>query len=613
MTKNAPVETLGLKIEAPSRAEDNLHSSLGLKPGDFCEGLNRKFCLRIIALATSIAFAATQLEITFLTGQAQVAAAAPSSLRPKAAGQTDVAKNIGGALDVSVDKKIAAAIENGEAKEIRWTGEKFVILKIKYVTDKAIAENKQLRHAVGEGEVIGELNNAQAANLSAALTAAGISFQGIALGIIPQDLQGNILTGKRGNAIVHAGGRIWLPHSLAVNLLDNPNDVTGNLLAEILKHERKHYNPRYSHDDDNSYGPLVERVEQRRDAVVVPGSPANSALWNINLAIVTPTAATTATPVAPQPAVPQPETVPPRSTVAMPPAVPSAILSLPTLDELLAEHRGAISETIRGQRRRIMAKIGAIASAPNITVEDLIRAVEGAGAYGNYHDRDNDYNNRAACVIALGLRGASASRAVGPLREVLTQETDLGMKGLIEETLGKIEHSPAGGETRNAYSALPRNGEEGKVSLRILGAMAMILLSAASLMGVGIRLAVRYGISPALGGILGGIMGIIIVSIELCLFHLLGRRIGEKFDMGKFEKISFSEPKTGLLTFDNSTQTEIIIKPGYLFDKIAASAAGIRDFCIGKDTAQFEDIDIEYKVSKAVSYTHLTLPTKRIV
>jgi len=33
------VEPLGLKAEAPSRAENNLHSSLGLKPGDFCEGL----------------------------------------------------------------------------------------------------------------------------------------------------------------------------------------------------------------------------------------------------------------------------------------------------------------------------------------------------------------------------------------------------------------------------------------------------------------------------------------------------------------------------------------------------------------------------------------------
>jgi len=34
------VEPLGLKAKAPSRAENNLHSSLGLKPGDFCEGLN---------------------------------------------------------------------------------------------------------------------------------------------------------------------------------------------------------------------------------------------------------------------------------------------------------------------------------------------------------------------------------------------------------------------------------------------------------------------------------------------------------------------------------------------------------------------------------------------
>jgi uncharacterized protein (TIRG00374 family) len=47
------VEPLGIKVEAPSRAENNVHSSLRLRPRDFCEGLKDIFGQKTILKKTT--------------------------------------------------------------------------------------------------------------------------------------------------------------------------------------------------------------------------------------------------------------------------------------------------------------------------------------------------------------------------------------------------------------------------------------------------------------------------------------------------------------------------------------------------------------------------------
>ncbi|MFH1877753.1 MAG: hypothetical protein ABH883_02990, partial [Candidatus Omnitrophota bacterium] len=180
--------------------------------------------------------------------------------------------NVGNIDDDVVDPEIVRLISRGKAAELIFEGADYDEL-----CEYAIIENKddKLNDTLSRESIVSEFisDGMIRKNLEYALREAGISREGFRIGLLSVDL-GAIFTGENETlsdaAIVHSGGRKWMARDLAFSLLMKPEDEDGgNLLVDVLKHEKKHEDPGYRHENDSDYPRLAARVEKRWKEVLL--------------------------------------------------------------------------------------------------------------------------------------------------------------------------------------------------------------------------------------------------------------------------------------------------------------------------------------------------------
>jgi len=179
--------------------------------------------------------------------------------------------NIGGLPDDQVDKLIRALIRinshateyEGLVTEIQFR-DKWKEFTIEYDEDNKMNTAKNR-------EPVRELPESMQEVLSEAAKSAGIPYFQTKIGIVPSK-DAALFPGAdlENSSIIHAGGRVWFPRDLFESLIENPLDDDGNLLADILAHEKEHQeNPDIDIHarDPEAYMRLARRVEKRRQSM----------------------------------------------------------------------------------------------------------------------------------------------------------------------------------------------------------------------------------------------------------------------------------------------------------------------------------------------------------